>query len=66
MSTKKQTVKKEPSTYTIENCTFSGTPADGTVECATLIAQAALENAKALQAAAAMLAVKGPLVTFGS
>jgi hypothetical protein len=66
MSKEKQAVKKEPSTYTIENCTFSGTPADGTVECATLIAQAALENAKALQAVAAMLTVKGPLVTFGS
>jgi hypothetical protein len=52
--TKKQT--KQPAHFTVANCNFSSTPADAaTVAAVTALATAAAENAKAIQAAAAML-----------
>jgi len=56
----KKTVQKEtPKTYSLSHCNFEAKPADAdTVRAAIAIAEAAAQNAKALQAVAAML--KGP------
>lgn len=67
MATKKQpTTKAKPQPVVVSNCTFTSTPAEGTVECAALIAEAVIENAKALQAAAAMLKAPDSLLRIGN
>jgi len=68
MATKKQTSQSssEKQSFVVSNCNFTSTPAEGTVECVMLIANAVLENAKALQAAAVMLKPSDTMVRFGN
>lgn len=68
MATKKQpTIEAKPQhSFVVKGCTFTSTPAEGTVECAKLIVQAALENAKALQSAAAMLKAPDCMLHLGN
>ena len=69
MASKKTAPKKsipQPTSFLVTNCTFTSNPGEGTVECVALIANAVIENAKALQAAAAMLKPADTMVRFGS
>lgn len=68
MATKKQpTTKAKPQRdIVVSNCAFTSTPAVGTMECAAMIAEAVIENAKALQAAAAMLKAPDSLLRIGN